>query len=73
MFYCEFCQHGFNFVSKCNVHLRSSGHRALEDILKKEVSHGNQAEDPALAITSEEQVSNVTGIYIYKSSMLCLL
>lgn len=42
--YCEFCQLGFNFASKYHAHLRSSGHRALEDILTKDLSSDIQAE-----------------------------
>ena len=69
-FYCKFCRLGFNFVLKYHVHSHSSGHRSLEKIPKKEIYHGNQAEDLPLAITSEEH-SNVTGIYL--SSMLCFV
>lgn len=34
-FFCEICNVGFDYLSKYQLHLRRSSHRALEDVVNK--------------------------------------
>ena len=40
-FFCEVCDHEFQYLSKCRIHLASINHQAMEDIIKA----GSQSPD----------------------------
>ena len=45
-FYCDLCQLGFHFSSKYQLHLQSSNHRTLEEIVNKVPPSDVQTKDP---------------------------